>query len=242
MTVDNPTLLDTTTSSSNLSSLATASISPSANALLIVVIGLRLASDVTPNLAISSIVSTLSGLSAWNWVETVHESGGPNEYLAAIAWATCGPSPGSGTITITPNNTLNRWNIHTYEVAGGYDTSTPIAQSKTNTGAASSLSVVFDSAPASDSLVVGGIVDRNGTGITPGSGYTEGAETTVGSGPSAMLQSQYKNGSATDTVSWSTLFGLSSAAAAIEIAAVGPAASGITRQMLQHGLFTGARP
>lgn len=217
MAIATPALLSNTVASG--STAVSDSISPSANALLIVAAisfkGGASGAD------LSSITDTLSGTSAW----TAHEEAKADlsgKMTVVIATAITGGTPGSGTITVN-------WSLSTSsalfvtEVASGFDPTTPVAQSNQAAGTGEPFSVTLPSAPPASSLVVGAIGDANDTtqspDLVPPASFTELAERAAGdaTGTVGLLEKAYDNGDAPQTVEWTGTLETNTAAVAIEV-------------------------
>lgn len=194
-----PTLLDSALYSPT-NTCTSASISPSANSLLIITCVTGAAAG---TFAVSS--TTLSGISSWG---VIQQSSG-NERVGII-WAKITGSPGTGTITVggfgIPGTT--RAAMHVMEVVGAKE----IRQTKIGTTTSASPSISLDYTPLASSLVIGAI-GLYGVTIPPGTNFTELSE----SNANRALQTQYDLTNATTTVNW--LLGASTlvAMAAIEI-------------------------
>ena len=185
------------------------SISPSANALLVALVGW--VEDGVTNPEPFTCSDSLTGTSAW----TVHVT---TSYVintgiwnvnAVICTAVTGSSPGSGTVTVTSDGTATgRKNLHVVEVSQGYDASTPVRQTKAGgdpgTGA-TTLTLMLDSTPLSTSIVFGviGLNADTVNGVTPGATFTELGDTVASAGESeCVAESQYDEDDATTTVDW----------------------------------------
>lgn len=228
MAISTPSVLDTQVSTSTVASLTSASIAPSANALLIVVASIRRQATI-PH--IDSVTDTFSDVGAWtiygpaeNYNATPDLSGG-----IAIAVAQAGASPGTGAVTVGWSVTTSARSIlRVFEVTG-HNTATPVAQSKTNTGILTTLTITLDSTPAADSMVFAAINSVDASGVTNDADFTEIAETSSGGTNDSYQQEQYDLASASTGVDWSDLNTDTNVAVAIEIKA---AASGTTRNLV----------
>lgn len=220
MALSTPTQLVTTPSTANNDFVTSGTISPTANALLIVAV----AGAESPDATHDTMTDTLTGTGIWTRHQTDVFDDGSRPCRISIWTAQAGPSPGSGTITLTFGSTCRRKVIGVAEITG-HDTTTPVAQSKSSNGNASTLTVTLDSTPAATSAVIGAIaVKEDSDGVSPGSGFTELTDVDSG-GPAfqARLQMQYDLTGADTTCDWSALSTLANAGAAIEIAEAGGA-------------------
>src|SRR3990167_4071199 len=172
MAIANPTILNTTTAADNSAVSTSGSVSPSANALLIV-ITLRVAAGAAATTPIS-ISDTFSPNLTWTKRAETERSTATRNASAAIWTALSGSSPGSGTVTTTGAAISNRRVLHIIQVATGYNTSTPIKQAKAAVDAdADPFVLTLDSSPDSDSLVLAGFSSRNTITLAKDAAYTE---------------------------------------------------------------------
>ena len=212
--------LDSIESTTNTDTFAGNSISPTGGALLVVCIGVLRTQTGDPTVA--SVTDTFTGTGTWTIVQATQTAS--NQMVGAIAYATLGSTPGAGAVTVTLDLNSVRTTIDIYEVTD-HD---GVNQSKTNIGTDTTLTVTFDSSPASDSLVIGTVVNRvtSDIDVTPGTDFTELGEL-FSSGPSIQLnlQTQYDAAGADTTTDWSNLESGACVGVAIEILA---AASGET--------------
>lgn len=220
-----PTVLNQRGETTTAATIASLSVSPAANSLLIVCAGGTHSAGSTLPVAITD---ALSGGSL-TWTDVEHTIGAANSANVVIAWAICGPTPGSGVITATWNISHARRSIFVIEVASGFDTTTPIRQSKVNgqTGS-STLTITFDSTPLADSLIIGAVEHRQSaiTTATPGAGFTGFTQQNAGLGTALHVQYDLEN--ADTTVDWTDLSTIAAAGAAIEIAAAAGGAPAAT--------------
>lgn len=198
-------LLTTKGQTNKTTTITSASITPSANCLLV-------ACTNRHDVEALSISTTLSNVGTWTQA-TVTNSG----QRVSIFYANVTGSPGTGTITITGASSLAiPWRLEIAETTG-HNTSAPVTQSKTGFGNSSTLTLTLDSTPAASSMVVGYVGDVSGAGVTAGTGFTEIHDSATNSGI-ARTQLQYDLASADTTCDWSTLNTSNNAAVAIEIA------------------------
>lgn len=186
--VNAPTLLDAALYSPT-NTCTSASISPSNDALLVVICG---GSAVAGTLAFSS--TTLSNVGSWSSSTQVADA----NTKINIFWAKITGSAGTGTVTFTGFGTpgATRAIMHVIEVSNG----TSVAQSKSGSVAATTTpSLTLDATPATTSLVIAGIAHVSAA-TTPGANFTEISENNGNRG----MESQYDAGSATTTVDWTT--------------------------------------
>ena len=185
--VDAPTLLDSNLYSPT-NTCTSASITPTAGAMLVVICG---GSSTAGTLAFSS--TTLSNVGSWTGTTQVSDG---NTKLR-ILWAKITGSAGTGTLTFTgfgsPGTT--RAIMHVVEVPNG----TAVAQEQTGTQTSATPSITLGSTPGANSLVIAAIA-HNSAATAPTANFTELAEDNGNRG----MQSQYDQASATTTVSWTS--------------------------------------
>ncbi len=237
MPISNPSLLNQTGSATNAGSITSASLSPSANALLVVVF---LGADANNGDWTSPNISDTFG-DTLTWTQRVinTHSGSTTDAFAGIWTAQLDATPGSGTVTLSWTGNINRQELIVLEIASGFDTSTPITQSGLqDSDFSGSLTLTLGATPDTDGCIIAGVAGRNATNITGDGAYTTLADTPTGSNFDIILQ--YDNGGADTT--WDVA-GLSTgtdigpgAAVAIEIA---PAAAAVDRVVDQ--LFINVR-
>jgi hypothetical protein len=129
-------------------------------------------------------------------------------------------TPSSGTVTVTiPNSSRIALNVID---AAGVDGTTPVVQSATNTTASGTTSITVTLAAFADAtnnaaFGVWGVQNNTANIVTPGTGFTELAETNQGD---THLETEWKLGQDT-SVDWSTSGGSTfrSGAIAVELAA-----------------------
>ena len=218
MAISNPTLLDTKTLQT-AHQLNSASISPSANALLIIV-HCVLASSGS---GWTDAVSDSFGANLGDWTSVGVEIDGAATVHMWLHYAQCGATPGSGTVSVDPSGGA-RQIMFVLELTG-HNTTSPVTQSKTYTSDATPTSpeITLDSSPASGSLVLGAIgggVGTTSSAATSGSGFTELADTRVATTGVTSCTVQYDNGGADTTCDWSlSNYGQTITGIALEIAA-----------------------
>ena len=217
MAISNPTVLNTTGNQTNANTVVGGSVSPTANALVWVCVGVcrGLAGSSNP---VTGISAAFSITGAWDWVEVGAAGTGGRVSATVIGWAIAAASPGSGAVTVTFTNNQARRSITTGEVVSGFDTTTPVIQEKVNSGVDTTLTITFDGTPATGSLILAAVNSQEDTAITPDTDYTELQEQASGGTEQSFLEVQYKNGSADTTVAWSDLNTVANTGAAIEIA------------------------
>ncbi len=233
MAISNPTLLDTQTLQT-ADQLNSASISPSANALLIIV-HCVLASSSS---GWTDRVSDSFGANLGDWTSVDVEIDGAASVHMWMHYAQAGAKPGSGTVSVYPS-AGDRQIMFVLELTG-HNTTSPVVQYKVYSSDATPTSptITLDDSPASGSLVLGAIgggVGTTSSGATSGTGFTELADTRVGLPPispmggSSLLAVpanvtscavQYDNGGADTTCDWSlSNYGQTITGIALEIAA-----------------------
>ena len=217
-----PTIIARTTSAATDATIASTTISPAANSLLVVAVA---SGNASGTILPISIADTFSGGSL-TWTKLQERSGTVSpagSWGIAVFWAKTGATPGSGVITATFSATMTRDCMIVTQQRSNYNATTPIPQSVKGSSQASTLSLTLPSTPAATSLVQGFVVSRDGqlSAITPGASFTEldQGEVVISTGTNSLtLEVQYDKGSATDTVSWSTLRTVDNMGIAFEVA------------------------
>jgi hypothetical protein len=207
-------------STSNVSTLATGSFTPSANALVIVYIGNTRTVTAAPTSYSISSDTFGAEMGAWTEIASLSFNDGVDRFMGISAWwAIASATPAAGTVTFSWTNSTARNVAAAIEFASGYHATTPVLNSKSGSGTGSTLSLTLDATPASTSAVVGLIASAGDAGgITPGSGYTELREgDSGGTITTTTLESQYDLVSPTTTVNWSDLASDSSGGIGFEV-------------------------
>lgn len=186
-----PTLLNASSPGGTVASVTSGSITPSTNALLVVLA--RCAGDESASIAVTS--TTLSNVGSWTNLRVYSGSAAVGTLLVAYAKVT--GSAGTGTVTASWAAGHSRPAIQVVEITG-YNTTTPVAQSKIGTPTNGSTSESFGSTPAATSTVIGGLVTTQIAAPTAGSGFTLIQNTLA---TDAYVSSEYQAGNAT-TVNW----------------------------------------
>jgi len=195
MAISNPTLLDTQTLLT-AGQLNSASISPSANALLVIVHTVLASSGS----GWTDAVSDSFGANLGDWTSVGVEIDGAATVHMWLHYAQCGATPGSGTVSVDPWPGGTKQIMFVLEVTG-HNTTSPVTQYKTYSSDATPTSpeITLDSSPASGSLVLGAIGGGPGTdssGATSGTGFTELADTRVAEGIPVIVKVDYYPGGA----------------------------------------------
>lgn len=240
MALSAPTSLATAVNTGTSAAATTASFTPAANSLVIVVVSSFTASGTAA--VTYSISDTLGGYS-WTKVEATNGGVG-NATTATIFYAVAPGSPTAGTVTVTPSSTgLASWGmlVQPFQITGNA-TSSPVAA----TGTAASATVTLSGVPASTSEVL--VLGSAGQGSDPASTQPSGMTalfTDVHSGTYTYSTAGYKNGSASQGNTFGSL--PNPASVAIEVvqpAAVpfSPGALPITLRIDATGTAFGAAP
>lgn len=205
--VNNPTSLDTG-GTQDQSSITTASVSPTANSLLVLIVG----SVNNPSRTHATPTDGLTGTGTWTSINTATLGFGHISAWYAIA----GSAPGSGTVSQGLSGGAFRQAWILAQVTG-FDRGTVIRESNTGTGTASTLSISLTDL-IDGTMSVGVILSiGDSDGITPGSGETELVEVTSGGSNESRLQFQYGDGTNDTAVNWSALNTTGNSAIAFEI-------------------------
>lgn len=218
------TLLDTSINSVNATNFTSGTVSPTADALLVMVVHMR-DSGASPNGF--SATDTFTGTGSWTNQAEIESQADGDGSICCILTAQAGSSPGSGTVTTWWSLNNNRGVFHLFEITG-HDETTPVVQTKTGSGTATTLSLTLDSTPETDSIVIGAIAQGYSGAIDPGTDFTELVETEHTSTPDLSKivgQIQYDMTPGSTTVDWSSLNTYNNVACAIEVAGTGGAVS-----------------
>ena len=224
--------LSTTTELAALSASAsgathvTGSASPTAGALVLVPFGSGWGFGPT---SISSVTSAFAIEGSWT-VVVESDPFGSREIISGWAWAIASGSPGSGTVTITWANSFSQVKAGgVFEIATGFDSSTPIRSGATDFAGTASLAATTDlsgtlaTAPLSTSRVLSYIFGReSNTTYTPGSGYTLVGSAVAGNNHSSGVA---ERGSSTSTAFAAQFGAIMSAGAAISAIEIQEAAA-----------------
>lgn len=195
--------------SEDVSSLVTASVSPTSNALLLM-IG---ASANNPARTHGTPTDTFTGTGAWTLERGSVQGFGRITIYSAIA----GSAPGSGAVTQTFNAEANRGSFFLVEVTG-FDRGTVTREGKNGIGTGTTLACADLDDLINGTLAFGAIISiGDSDGITAGSGETELGEATSGGSNEARIQVQYGDGSNDVTFNWSALNTTGNAGVVIEI-------------------------
>ena len=168
---------DTGAGASGTANKTTASFTPSANSLLVMVATVQREGHTTAS------AWTISDTAWLTWTQRALSSNIAGNFGGdIILWtAPVGASPAAMTITIDPfATTITGWIGYALFDITGHDTTTPLPQSAvanttTSTGNSVSLTVTLGSAPTSGNLVIGVFTGQNDAagGFTSISGFTE---------------------------------------------------------------------
>ena len=203
--------------SQTTATLVSASFTPAAGALLVVLFD-EITTDTTPSLTMST---SLTGQGSWTLYQYASTNDGSgNYYTSYIAVSVCGGSPGTGTVTCTRRaGNFSMAMFAEYIEVSGQDATTPITQSHSALGATTSLANNFTTAPVSTSYVFASCINGGGGAAIP---TVPTGMTAIGS--FALVASNYtaghaeKLGSAAQNNSWTGLIAFTNGAVAIEIA------------------------
>lgn len=220
-----------TTGTTSANSIATGSLSPTGNALLVVFLGAR--SGVTTTMSSPAVADTFTGTGAWSVHQLAQTGGASHSTHLYVATAQAGSSPGTGTITASwslSSGSTTRRVLAPLEVTG-FNTAAPVTQSNKNSGTGATLTVTLSGSPVSTSLVLGAVASVNASGADPSSvDFTELSDTSAGAAPELTLEIMYDSADADTTAEWESL-GSQSEGAAVEIAVTtgGGAATAVVR-------------
>jgi hypothetical protein len=194
-----PTILHTPSGQSVGPGITTGTISPTANALVVVVF--TLTGGAADTIAHSATDTSTSGLTMGSWSVLNAAPAAATSVSTHVFYAIAGGTPGSGTITVTaPGGTFTDGKIGVFEVTGA-DTTTPVVGDASWTGVGNAApSVTLSATPNAADLIIGAAGIRNDSdGMTPGTNFTELWD--VGTtNPSASTMVEYDTGSTSTTV------------------------------------------
>lgn len=173
MALSDLTLLDLTMNSGSSSTITSASVSPTANALIIMGSGYR-------NSTIRSANAPTSSMTGIGTITSIINENGDNTDTVCSgtgAWySQATASPVSGTVTATWSSAANQQIVWVAECTG-HDTSSPIGEKKAAAlaqVAGTSITTTLDNAPAATSMCVAAtIVHSTASGLTATTGFTE---------------------------------------------------------------------
>lgn len=170
-TVSTPVSLASVSSATSGSSLATGSISPPSDCLILAFVRTQYQTDTS-----MSISTTLSNMSAWTQIDSFSNSATAN---VGVFWAQATGAPGTGTVTVTLGSAAPHVHMHLVYVTG-HDTANPIATVQNGGAIATSASVDTQSISTARTrnVLVGYSAGFDGTGMGV-SGGTELAETST---------------------------------------------------------------
>lgn len=189
-------------SSAGTASLATGSVSPPSDCFLVV----SGTNDSSPGTVIS-MSTTLANVGTWTVVPTADFGGADQTW---ISYAKVTGAPGSGTVTCSFTNMADNVVFRLFYFTG-HNTTTPVAQSKTNTGTAATATVTLDAGPASTSevFVVTGMIHGATAGskamVPSGTEINQDYLNNTSFGFDIEAEMQYVNGSAGSTHTVGTL-------------------------------------
>jgi len=224
MAIGTPTLLTAGSDTSNsVPSYATASITPTANEVVVLyvltTIGSGTAGTITPthpDITFSAAVQS----------QTFNGTLRRLEMFTGVASA----SPGGGVVTLTPSAATQTGVMWVVQQWTGVDTTTPVVQSAKNSGTGTTLSTTLAAfASANNATAAGGANDAAGSGTwTAGTSFTLLGYPAAMATPSARIAGEYQLANDTTpelTNTASTTWGF--IAAEMKAAAASPSVSGV---------------
>lgn len=190
-----------------VTSLASSSFSPSANALVIVQATVTGNSGANGAMTLATDFGSLSFTKLGQYGATNNGSSNVAIWYAQVG----GSAPGSGTVTVTYSGNIASGRIAVAEVTGHNQTTPIVGTNGTNNSGVDTISTTLTSSPTTGDMVIGGVVTRNLNGAgTVGSGFTAlwwGFD----AAPSATTGLEYQTGTTSTTVDFSALNTVSSA-------------------------------
>lgn len=209
MAISNPTTLLVSGSSTDASSYTTASIAPSANAVLLLFVSNGAATTAaTP----TSLTGTL-GLT-WTQFQTQFTITS-NQMKGTWYWAATNSSPPTGTIIINFGATQSSAQWHVTQILGA-DRTNPVVQSNSFQTASTDNPGITLAALQSGSITLGAYVSNITTAHAPGTGYTTISDSPSSTTPTIISSIEYKNPGAT-LVDWTLTSNVNKVIFAVEI-------------------------
>ena len=185
MAVSTPTSLLVNGSGTDTTAYTTASISPSANALLLLFVS---CGHATASTSPSSFTGTL-GLT-WTSIVT-NTQAGDDTLRGHWYWAVTTGSPPTGTITINFGSTHSSCQWHITQILGA-DLTTPIVQFDTGNATSTDNPGVTLSAIGTGNATLGACVWNTTTGVPAGSAYTSLSDSPSATSPTILSTVEYK--------------------------------------------------
>ena len=197
--------------------ITSASFSPAAGALLLVLFG-EFTNDTTPSLVVTS---SFTGQGAWT-VDYLAANDGGNWNASGIAWSICGGSPGSGTITCTRRaGSFSDGMFGEFIEITGQDANTPASNNAGNVGSGvTSLALTLGTSPAASSMLFACCMDDNSfNNVVVPSGWTALANNSADAGMTAYTQNAEILASGSTTSTFTNLNNYRCSGVVIEIVA-----------------------
>lgn len=223
------TLLTSGTDPVNNNAFTTASVSPGADKLILLIAGgFENDASLTGDATISGNGLTWVAITAVNF-----NGGGPSDtnFRRLVLYRAMGTSPSSGAITITWPQTIGACSWHVVEVSGidtsGTNGSGAIVQSATNSNndepeTATSLTVTLAAFASASNGALSCFSTTASEAITHDPGWTELADT-AGTSPNSSLESQWRaDNDTTAASSWTTAAKVGGIAIEIKVAGAVP--------------------
>lgn len=208
-------------------SVTSGNFTPSNDALLAVVVGMRDGTAVGTSNNISADTVTNNG--AWVGYHGDNVAATFNRRVAVFFSQISGSGGTNVNVTIDFNGVnIGEFNVEVFEITG-HNTAAgtgAITQSKSGSKSAGSTGlVILDVSPGASSATFGAIYQEGGGSITPGSGFTEMFDT-VGASSNDLLQSQYNLTPSDGAIDWSGLNNSGASMLGFEVEPPGSGAAG----------------
>lgn len=216
MVIQTPVLLTSSGTGTDGSVFTTASVSPAGDTVLVLFVD---AASVAAN---DNVIPTISGSLGLSWTQRVSEVNYSTTFLRGTIFTATVPSGGdNGSITITFSEDQSSCHWHLIQIAGASLTD-PVVQAESaifNT----TVNPAFDltNPPATDSLVIGGVIRNGTTGYTAGPGHTIISSQAGNSGPAIGSDLSYDMPPALQSVGFTTGSGAQKTLFGLEIAKAG---------------------
>lgn len=199
------------TGATPITTITSGAFTPAANSLIVVMyVGLAFSTTWTVTAS-----STHAGIGTWSYVDAHIIAFTDYRMRCTIAYAQVGGSPGSGTVSMAREaGEIDFGAAMSIEEISGHNTTTPVRQSDTETGAGvTTLTTTLTSTPRADSIVYAQAGDLFGT-IGDPSGYTLLDALAVGD---LSCHNVYDTASASQSQVWTGFNADFSVATAVEV-------------------------
>jgi hypothetical protein len=221
VTISTPTSLLVNGSGTDLTLYTTASVTPSASALLLLFV------TNAAGVAGDNVKPTIAGTLGLTWTEIVTGTQLANTLRGTLWWAKTTGSPPTGTVSMTFSTTQSSCQWHITQILNA-DLTTPIVQSGLfQTATTDNPAVTLASAIGSGNATLGFNVWNTSTALPVGAGYTELSVSPSATTPTVISSVEYLVAGST-TVDWTTTSNVEKCIFGIEVADAPPAVGNTT--------------